>query len=67
MLENTKAYAAKSIRFPSSDFIAVDALARYTGISFSGHVRAALKMYLRENKQLVKEAVQASPDGPTAA
>lgn len=61
-----KADAIKTIHFPSSDVAAIDALARYTGISFSGHARSALKLYIRENKQLVEEAVQANTDAVIA-
>ncbi|MEM7064616.1 MAG: hypothetical protein AAF572_15820 [Cyanobacteria bacterium P01_B01_bin.77] len=61
-----KADAIKTVHFPSSDVAAINALAKYTGISFSGHARSALKLYIREHKQLVEEAVQANTEGTTA-
>ena len=57
----------KTIHFSKEDAGAVEALASYTGIAFSGHVRSAVKMYLRKNKQLVEEAVNASIEDVAAA
>lgn len=57
----------KTVHFSKKDADVVEALANYTGIAFSGHVRLAVKLYLRQNKQLVEEALQANTEGATAA
>ena len=52
-------YITKSVRLSPADFDKAIALAKYTGIPFSSHFRAAWIEYLRLHKDLADEACKA--------